>query len=100
MSDIKEVAKKLADAHRAADPATEMIKYFPDAAGDQVRLLEVSTAAPTTGEVLPFQFGSDPSHGIDFKSVVILLSPSEWQAVQENKLSLPTGWELAKAEEL
>ena len=91
MNDMKTVAQFLADAHRQADPATQTIKFFPDAEMQQVRLLEVSGSSPTTGEVLPLAFRSDPLQGIDYQSVVILLSPTEWKDVGESKLALPPG---------
>ncbi|WP_159397892.1 hypothetical protein [Sorangium cellulosum] len=94
----RDVARQLAAAHRHADPATTTVKYFPSHA--EVRLLEVSAAAPTTGEILPFQFEPDRANGVDYPSIVILLSPAEWARVENGSLPLPAGWDLDQAEDL
>lgn len=100
MRSLKSVAIDLAAAHRKVDSATSTIKFFPMTGADEVCLLEVSAAAPTTGEVLPFRFGADATHGVEYPSVVILVSPNEWQDIQSKKLPLPVGWDLDKAEDL
>ncbi len=100
MSTLREVAVDLAAAHRRADPATSTIKFFPGAKQDEVCLLEVSSTAPTTGEVMPFRFGAEIASGVDYPSVVILVSPTEWQDIQKGKLPLPGGWDLATAEDV
>jgi hypothetical protein len=97
---MPQVALELADAHRRSDSSTTVIKWFPNAQQDQIRLLEVSSEAPTTGEVLSFAFASDPASGVDYPSIVILLSPEEWQQVQRGKLSLPPGWDLSQASDI
>ncbi len=96
---IMDVARELAIAHREYDPATTTIKLFPSI-DREIRLLEVSSASPTTGEVLPFRFGADAAQGIDYPSVVIVLSPREWEDVKSHDLPLPTGWSLPEAEDL
>ena len=98
MKDVIDVAKALAVAHRADDPATSTIKFFPN--GNEIHLLEVSDSAPTTGEVIPFPFAADPSVGVDYASVVILLSKEEWQDVKLGSLALPDGWDLDSAADL
>lgn len=100
MKPILNEAKKLANAHRGTDPATTIIKFFPAAQAGQICLLEVSAAAPTTGEVMPFTFSADPSHGVNYPSTVILLSPDEWLKVRNGHLPLPPAWNLATAEDV
>jgi len=100
MPTLREVANRLAAAHRDADVATSTIKFFPGAKQNEVCLLEVSSTAPTTGEVLPFRFGADTKTGVDFPSVVILVSPNEWTEIQAGNLPLPGGWDLDAAEDL
>ena len=99
-STIDQVATELARAHREADNATTLIKLFASDRQDEIHLLEVSTSAPTSGEVLPFKFAPDPANGVDYPSIVILLSPTEWQQVERGELELPQGWSLAKAVDL
>ena len=94
---IAAVARDLAAAHRKADPQTSVVKLFPSDAGDEIRLLEVTSAVPATGEILPFRFAAQPSLHVDYPSVVILLTPEEWRDVRAGKLMLPPGWDLHKA---
>ena len=96
---IQTTAKSLAISHRQVDPQTSIIKLFPSLT-DEIWLLEVSNAAPTTGEILPFRFTAAPSEGINYPSIIILLSPSEWDEVRSNRLSLPSGWDLDYAQDL
>lgn len=98
--DPQKTAKKLAQGHKKFDPNTQMIKYFPSNHHKEVRLLEVSSTAPTTGEMMPFRFGPDTSQGIDLPSVVILISPQEWEDVKSGRLKLPQNWDLSKAIDL
>lgn len=97
---LKDVAKELAAAHREADSKTDTIKLIPSSNLDEIRLLEVSSSVPSTGEVLPFRYAPDPDHGIDYASVVVLLSPDEWNLVQQGSLHLPQDWVLNGAEDL
>ena len=97
---LNTIAKRLAAAHRRADKKTTTIKLFPNASENVIQLLEVSSAAPTTGEILPFRFPADIEHGVDYPSIVVLLSPEEWKLVESGSLTLPSGWNLAEAEAL
>jgi len=90
----RETAQDLADAHRRIDPATTTILLLPDPAGQEIRLIEVSARAPRSGDVFPFRFEARHDLGIDFPSVVILLSPDEWADVEAGRLALPPGWDL------
>ncbi len=92
MKSVFEVARELAEAHKEEDPATTDI-FLADAPGE-VRLVEVSGSVGSSEprEVLPFRFGAQPEEGIDYPSVVDLLSPAEWEAVKKGELPLPPGW--------
>lgn len=89
---VLEIARELAEAHRVEDPATEEI--FLAEAENEVRLVEVSRSVHPTedGKVLPFRFPPRPDLGVPYDSVVVLLSPAEWEAVRAGRLSLPAGW--------
>ena len=86
-----EVANILAQAHREADPDTFEVRLARDPKGKVIRLLEVSKALFTTnGEVLPFEF---PANGdMPFLSVVAVISPAEWDMLQQGRIKLPKGW--------
>jgi len=98
--DIFREAKHLAQSHRLKDPQTTIIKFFPLAQGNEIGLLEVSGAASTTNEILPFTFRAAPEFGIHYPSTVILVSPEEWEKMNAGALLLPAGWDLDNAEDL
>jgi hypothetical protein len=89
---VLDVAKELAEAHRAEDPETEEV-FFADAE-NEVRLVEVSRAVRPGDrpKVLPFRFTPRPDLGVPYESVIVLLSPEDWQAVRAGHLPLPAGW--------
>ncbi|MGO8996117.1 MAG: hypothetical protein ACLQVI_22630 [Polyangiaceae bacterium] len=91
---VREVAEELAKAHKLDDTSTTAV-YFEDGVDNEVRLVEVSGSLSNggPGEVLPFRF--TPGEGVPFPSVVVLLSPSEWRALENDDLKLPEGWNKA-----
>jgi hypothetical protein len=97
MKTVPQLAEELAKAHVEDDPKMTDV-YFVEDVENEVRLVEVSTALSDAGpgEVLPFRFGPAPEEGVPLPSIVVLLSPAEWRAVQKGELALPTGWEKLK----
>ncbi|MCB9727862.1 MAG: hypothetical protein H6746_05160 [Deltaproteobacteria bacterium] len=90
MNSTYDTARRLARLHRVEDPDTRQVYFFD--APNEVRLLEISDAVGYTGEVLPFRFGARPDVGIDYPSVVILLTPQELDELRDGTLSLPDAW--------
>ena len=99
-SEYERTVRNLAASHRAADPDTRFIFLNPDSTEREIRLLEVSASAPTTRELYPFAFDERRDLGIDFPSVVLLLSLTEWEEVNHGQLALPQGWERARLVEV
>ncbi len=95
MKTVPEIAEELAKAHVEDDPTTTRV-YFVEGVTDEVRLVEVSGSLGNGGpaEVLPVRFNAQ--EGVPYPSVVVLLSPAEWDAVEKDKLKLPAGWEKLK----
>lgn len=89
---LDQVAKELAEAHRKADPDTLAVYWAPDPEGREVRLVEISGSIGDTGEVLPYRFAPRAKEGVPYASVLILLSPAEWEKVKSGELELPEGW--------
>jgi hypothetical protein len=87
---ILDVARDLANAHRAEDPETKSV--FLAESESEVRLIEVSGSIGTSGEVLPFRFAARPDLGVPYASVVLLLSEDDWSRVERGELTLPAGW--------
>lgn len=90
---ILEVANELAKAHKEEDPDTSHI-YLASSSEDsgEVRLVEVSGSLESSSEVLPFRFTERTDLGIPYASVVILLSPEDWNLLKAGRLALPDGW--------
>ena len=90
-------ARKLAEAHYrveagitrifriAGTPETESRPSEP------IKLLEVSQSTIPSG-VMPLQFGPAPASGIHYPSVIVEVTPEEFQRIQTQELALPEGW--------
>ncbi len=88
---IADVARKLAEAHRKADPETSAVYLSRDP--KEIRLVEVSNEVLTTWEVLPIGFDADPDEDIPYPSKIVLLSPEEWDELKRGNLPLPESWD-------
>src|SRR5436309_3313913 len=93
-----EVARKLAEIHfnveegmkqifrYTADPKVECLKTEP------IKLLEVNENTFASGTVMPIPFGPIKEKGIPYSSVIIEVTPEEFQRIQTQELKLPEGW--------
>jgi hypothetical protein len=98
--DYLDAARSLARAHRAADPRTQAVLLDPDPEGREIRLLEVTGAAPEGGQLDAVGFAARPDLGIPFTLSVLLLSPADWTAVTEARLVLPEPWRVGRLQAL
>jgi hypothetical protein len=90
---VADVAADLAKAHKAEDPETQAIYLAKSSeSASEVRLVEVSGSLGGSGEVLPFRFAPRDDLGVPYASVVVLLSPEDWERLNKGELSLPAGW--------
>jgi hypothetical protein len=72
---VKDAATKLMVEHVKDDPNIEAIYLIEDAS--EIRLLEITTSVPSTGDVLAVRFPSDSE--VPYKSLVVLLNPKDWE---------------------
>jgi hypothetical protein len=77
---VRQAAEELADSHRQEDPATEEIYFAFDERRDEIQLIEISSSVGESGEVMPFRFSAQDD--IPFATVLVLLSPKEWEQLQ------------------
>lgn len=90
-------AQKLAEAHYHVEEGITQIFRITRSAGVEVRpnepikLLEVNRFTIPSG-VMPLQFGSVPESGIHYPSVIVEVTPEEFERIKTNDLKLPDGW--------
>ncbi len=63
---------------------------------EPIKLLEVNENTVPAG-IMPLRFGALPADGIVHSSIIIEVTPSEFERLQNRELVLPNGW---KVEEL
>ena len=95
-----EEAAALARAHYEVEPGLRAIYRLegPDPNDLQIKLLEVNEQTVPTG-IVPVGFPPHPASGLHYPSVVIEVTPREYEAIQSKQLSLPAGWEIRDAYE-
>jgi hypothetical protein len=96
-----EVAEKLARAHYLIEPEISQIFRLSDSAeietrpNEPIKLLEVNPDTLPSG-ILPLHFGPHPASGISYPSVIVEITPEEYEQVQKGNLQLPNGWQIGK----
>lgn len=87
MRDKLETARKLAQAHFELEPSLKHIHLIfpfdskdPD---DPIKLLEVVEGTIERG-VEPIGFTADPARGIEYPSIVVEVSPSEYRTLLQD----------------
>ena len=67
----------------------------------EIRFLEINKLIPATTPLEAFDFGVDIDNGANGHSLYVLdVTPDQWEAIQNGKLTLPTGWSLDGKQEL
>lgn len=92
-----EIARELAEAHRKFEPWIVRIRRIKMAAKEDrlepIKLLEVNPNTPPAG-IVPVAFGT--VNGVPYPSVVVEVTPDEYDRLAEGELSLPAGWVLGE----
>jgi hypothetical protein len=92
-----EVAKELARKHYDIEPGiTRIFKLrdkpeLEDLSGAPIKLLEVNVDTAPSG-IMPLYFGPVPSSGIPYPSVILEVTPDEFERIKLQELKLPEGW--------
>lgn len=93
-----ETAKRLAKAHSEVEPNLKHA-YLIESGNEQdpnepIKLLEVVEGTIERG-IEPIAFTPDPGRGIPYASLIVEISPVEYEALREGKLDLGIrGWSL------
>ncbi len=90
---VLEEAEALARAHYEVEPGIRAIYRIegPDPTDLRIRLLEVNEQTVPAG-IMPVGFPPHPPSGLHFPSVIIEVTPQEYEAIESNALQLPAGW--------
>jgi hypothetical protein len=97
---VIEEAAALARAHYEVEPGLRAVYRLegPDPNDVRIKLLEVNEQTVATG-IVPVGFPPHPASGLHFPSVVIEVTPQEYQAIEQKQLFLPDGWVVRDAYE-
>ena len=97
MNDREEAAKLLAQKHYLFEPAITEIRTLTSGAisgaSEPIKLLEVNANTVPSG-IMPLRFDAAPTSGIPFPSVIIEVTPDEYEQIKKNELKLPYDWAL------
>lgn len=91
------VIQRLAHRHYLFEPnITEIREIVSDSnspADEPIRLLEVNENTVPSG-VMPLGFDAFPESGVPYPSVIVEVTPEEYERIKSNELKLPVGWAL------
>jgi len=90
---IQEAAERLARSHYKVDPGIQAVYRLdgPDPNDRRIKLLEVNEQTIPAG-IVPVGFPPHPATGLHFQSVVIEVTPGEYERIRRRDLKLPDGW--------
>ncbi len=92
------VAKELAMKHYQVEPGlTQVIRFsgspqMEATPAEPIKLLEINEGTVPSG-VMPLHFGPAVASGIPFPSVIIEVTPDEYERIRARELKLPEGWQ-------
>jgi len=96
-----EVAERLAHAHYQLEPTIRLIRRLvadpareadPD---EPIKLLEVNDATTPDG-IRPVYFAPHPASGIIYPSLIVEITPQEYDQIMKNNSLLPHDWQLGE----
>lgn len=96
-----EAARELANKHFEIEVGLTRIFRITGTAetelhpSEPIKLLEVNTATATSG-ILPLYFGPVPGRGIPYPSVIVEVTPDEFEKIKKHELPLPKGWSIGE----
>jgi hypothetical protein len=99
VSDKDEVAKNLAHKHYDIEPGITRIFKLRDKpeleglSSSPIKLLEINVDTVASG-IMPLYFGPVPASGIPYPSVIVEVTPDEFERIKAQELKLPDGWTL------
>jgi hypothetical protein len=102
VTNIDEQARILAEKHYQLEPGVVDIVQLTQEVecevvrGKKIALLEVNENTVPLG-VMPLEFGPVPTAGIHYPTVIIEVTPGEFERIKRNELELPHGWSMGSS---
>jgi hypothetical protein len=96
MPDLREATRSLAQAHYLVEPGLVSIFRLIGPAGTEeepIKLLEVNRDTVPTG-IMPLGFDAAPDRGIPYPSIIVEVTPDEYEQIRSGALALPNGWRI------
>lgn len=99
MTTRDEEAKELAEKHFLVESGLTRIFRISGSAevefrpNEPIKLLEINENTLPSG-ILPIQFGPSPALGLTHPSIIIEVTPDEFEKIQARELELPDGWQV------
>lgn len=93
-----ETARNLAQQHYEIEP--EMVTIFRleqpgETDRDPIKLLEVNRETVAAG-IMPLGFPPSPAHGERYGTVIVEITPNEFEQLRSGTLTLPHGWRMVE----
>jgi len=94
-----EEAVALAQKHYLVEPGmTQIFRITGEAVAEvmpaePIKLLEVNEYTVPSG-ILPIHFGPSPASGLNYPTIILEVTPDEYQKIQSEELRLPHGWKI------
>lgn len=96
-----EVAKELAKKHYQLEAGLTRIFRITGSAEvefspvEPIKLLEVNEGTPPSG-VMPLHFGTAHAIGVPYPSIIVEVTPEEFEKIKTHELQLPAGWTIGE----
>ena len=68
------------------------VEFRPD---EPIKLLEVNENTVPSG-IMPIQFGPSPASGLHYSTIILEVTPDEFEQIRNNELRLPNGWTIGE----
>jgi hypothetical protein len=96
MADKHEAARRLAQAHYLVEQGLASVYRLVspvETETEPIKLLEVNRDTVPTG-IMPLGFDAAPERGIPYPSVIVEVTPDEYEQIRSGALVLPNGWQI------
>ena len=96
------LASYYANQHLKTDAAVKRVLYLPKNSPErEIRFIEVNELISERGtrQLVPIDFGIDMGQSSFHSLLVVDVTPEEWDAIEQGRLSIPNGWSLDEMRE-